>query len=211
MPDRLIKVDEVEPRLAITCDDPEFLSIDQQPKYAALTYCWGPPPHSYQQLKTTRSNMGYHMQAIPQDKLPQVVKDAIRVTRELGIRYLWKDALCILQDDGSDRDYQCTQMDNIYGNAYVTICSASSANCEEGFVFKKDKTPAIRMRPIHPDVNPTLFAINFLSFITMPQKTLIKRNGMQGDGPFRKGWGQVASSRSASRICISHAKMSDIP
>lgn len=103
--------------------------------------------------------MGYHMQAIAQDKLPQVAKDAIRVKRELGMRYLWIDALCILQDDGSDLDYQCTQIDNIYGNAYVTICSASSANCEEGFVFKKDKTPAIRMRPIHPDVNPTLFAI----------------------------------------------------
>ena len=50
-------------------------------------------------------------------------------------------------------------MDNIYGNAYVTICSAPSANCEDGFVFKKDKTPAIRMHPIRPDAKPTLFAI----------------------------------------------------
>ncbi|KAJ4013506.1 hypothetical protein NW752_007808 [Fusarium irregulare] len=159
VPARLVKVDEDKPRLVIPSDDPEFLPIDQQPKYAALTYCWGPPPHSNQQLKTTSSDMAYHMQAIPRDKLPQVAKDAITVTRELGMRYLWIDALCILQDDASDWEHQCTQMDNIYGNAYVTICSASSANCEEGFVFKKDKTPAIRMHPIHPVAKPTLFAI----------------------------------------------------
>ncbi|KAJ4127148.1 hypothetical protein NW768_008775 [Fusarium equiseti] len=159
VPDRLIKVDEVEPRLVITTDDPEFISIDQQPIYAALTYCWGPPPHSDQQLKTTSSNMGDHMQAIPQHKLPQVAKDAIAVTRELGISYLWIDALCILQDFGSDWNHQCTQMDNIYGNAYMTICSASSANCEEGFIFKKDKTRPIRIHSFEPDDKPIFFAI----------------------------------------------------
>ncbi|KAH7173783.1 heterokaryon incompatibility protein-domain-containing protein [Fusarium flagelliforme] len=159
VPDRLIKVDEVEPRLVITSDDPEFLLSDQQPKYAALTYCWGPSPHSDQQLKTTRRNIGDHLQVIPQDRLPQVAKDAITVTRELGISYLWIDALCILQDFGSDWNHQCTKMDNIYSNAHMTICSASSANCEEGFILKMDKTPAIRIHPLEPDGKSIFFTI----------------------------------------------------
>ncbi|KAF4966915.1 hypothetical protein FSARC_5448 [Fusarium sarcochroum] len=64
--------------------------------------------------------------------------DAVVATQALSIPYLWVDALCILQDQASDWEYQCTQMEKIYGNAHVTICALVN-NCEEGFVERKDK------------------------------------------------------------------------
>ncbi|KAF5020050.1 hypothetical protein F66182_7931 [Fusarium sp. NRRL 66182] len=157
VPDRLIRIgkDADDLRLILTKDASS--SHFNPPRYAALTYCWGPPPHADKQLKTTESNLGDHLEAIPPDRLPRVVGDAVSATRALGIKYLWVDAICILQDVAWDWDYQCTQMVNIYSNAYVTICSASSSNCEEGFVQRKDQTVTL---PLHsPSGPPTRFDI----------------------------------------------------
>ena len=66
--------------------------------------------------------------------LPQTIQDAITVTRELGLRYLWVDALCIVQDSLSDRAAEITKMDRIYQNAQVTISAASAERCQDGFL-----------------------------------------------------------------------------
>ena len=42
------------------------------------------------------------------------VQDAITVTRKLGIRYLWVDALCIIQDSNSDKANEIREMGNVY-------------------------------------------------------------------------------------------------
>ncbi|EWG55182.1 hypothetical protein FVEG_17468 [Fusarium verticillioides 7600] len=137
IPDRLINVRENQLSLVLTKDfqfrDPE------SHRYIALTYCWGPEPHASKQLKTTRVNIHQHQQRIPELSLPQVIKDAVTVTRALSTPFLWVDALCILQDDTSDWDKQCAVMERIYGNAYVTVAAVSSHNCEEGFIERTDR------------------------------------------------------------------------
>lgn len=167
VPDRLIRVDQGKLSLILTRDssNSQFHQgpSTELPYYAALTYCWGPPPHSDRQLKTKQANLSDHLKEIPEDKLPQAIKDAVLVTRALSIPYLWIDALCILQDVGSDWADQCTQMDNIYGNAYVTISAAVSENCEEGFIARKDViTVPFHLRDV--SVPPVPIAIYFPSY-----------------------------------------------
>ncbi|KAJ3457253.1 hypothetical protein MRS44_014394 [Fusarium solani] len=167
VPDRLIRVGQDKLSLILTKDS--FNSQFHQspatelPYYAALTYCWGPPPHSDRQLKTKQANLSDHLKEIPEDKLPQAIKDAVLVTRALSIPYLWIDALCILQDVDSDWAYQCTQIDNIYGNSHVTISAAVSKNCEEGFITRKDMmTVPFHLRDV--TVPPMPIAIYFPSY-----------------------------------------------
>lgn len=62
------------------------------------------------------------------------MRDAIRTSRALGIPYLWVDALCIIQDDPSDWNQQCIEMDKIYKTSLVTVCAVSSRSCHEGFL-----------------------------------------------------------------------------
>lgn len=45
--------------------------------------------------------------------------------KDLGERYLWVDALCIVQDNQEEMTKQIRQMDRIYGRALLTIVSAS--------------------------------------------------------------------------------------
>ena len=66
--------------------------------------------------------------------LPATIQDAIIVTRKLGLRYLWVDALCIFQDSTSDKDAEIAKMDQIYQNARLTISAASAEKCQDGFL-----------------------------------------------------------------------------
>jgi hypothetical protein len=68
------------------------------------------------------------------EKLPQSIQNAITVIRRLGIRFLWVDALCILQDDSGDKASEISAMWEIYKDAIVTIAAASSASANDGFL-----------------------------------------------------------------------------
>ncbi|KAM6534245.1 hypothetical protein FALCPG4_007177 [Fusarium falciforme] len=69
------------------------------PRYAALSYCWGSENDAKSQLCTTSDSIEIRKTGIPKDAMSAVLWDAVTVCRSLGIRYLWIDALCILQDD----------------------------------------------------------------------------------------------------------------
>lgn len=106
----------------------------RQPEYAALSYCWGPPEDARSQPKTLASTLDDNLNNIRLDTLSPVLRDAVKVTQALEIPYLWIDALCILQDDISDWQRQCSQMGHVYSKARVTIIAASSRTCREGFL-----------------------------------------------------------------------------
>jgi hypothetical protein len=99
-------------------------------KYAALSYVWGGP----QAIETIKSNIdGYKVQ-IPFDGLPQTIKDAIFCTHKIGLKYLWVDSLCIIQDSKEDKQREIDQMSRIYSHAHITISAARAKSCDEGFL-----------------------------------------------------------------------------
>jgi hypothetical protein len=59
-------------------------------KYALLSYCWG----GDQSTKTTKLTLTSHRRGININTLPNTIQDAIRVTRTIGLEYIWIDALC---------------------------------------------------------------------------------------------------------------------
>lgn len=98
--------------------------------YLALSHCWG----NSQPLTTTAATLGERKSGIPIAELPKTFSDAVRVARVLGIRYLWIDSLCILQDSLSDWEIESSKMTAVYKHAYLTIAAANSSNAEEGFL-----------------------------------------------------------------------------
>lgn len=98
--------------------------------YAALSYCWG----GTQTGATTAENLPERIEGFKESELPRTIQDAVRVTRELGLKYLWTDAQCILQDSDADKGHEVHKMAEIYKNAYVTLCAARAEGADEGFL-----------------------------------------------------------------------------
>ncbi|KAK2044756.1 HET-domain-containing protein [Colletotrichum somersetense] len=101
-------------------------------RYTCLSYVWGKGSQT-QYTTTTKEAMeapkGLEGESLD---LPQTVRDAIKVTREAGFRYLWVDALCIFQDDAADKAKVISKMGLIYGGATLTIVASANDNPQEG-------------------------------------------------------------------------------
>ncbi|KAH8805352.1 heterokaryon incompatibility protein-domain-containing protein [Xylogone sp. PMI_703] len=101
-------------------------------QYATLSYCWGTAP--------TLQHVASNTQAIRTDgalrtlKAPRTISDAIEVTRGVGLKYLWVDALCIIQDDISMKLVQLAQMGLIYSLSSFNIIAASGNHSDYGLV-----------------------------------------------------------------------------
>jgi len=104
----------------------------KQGVFAALSYCWG--KESFMALEL--SNIRNFKRQIPMGQLPATVRDAIILTRWLGIPYLWVDSLCILQGNQPEacKDWEETAGDmvSIYGSAFLTIAATGSSSADEG-------------------------------------------------------------------------------
>ncbi|EKJ77736.1 hypothetical protein FPSE_02234 [Fusarium pseudograminearum CS3096] len=100
--------------------------------YIALSYCWGKSP----QYTTTKSTLDYRKRQIPISDLPQMHQDAIKLTREFGIRYLWIDSMCICQDDYDDWERESARMLSVYANAYLTINASNGKDSSVGLFAK---------------------------------------------------------------------------
>ncbi|RTE68882.1 hypothetical protein BHE90_016739 [Fusarium euwallaceae] len=99
--------------------------------YIALSHCWG--PHGLPAAaKTTIATKYDRMQGIRIENLPKSFRDAIAICHELGIRYLWIDSLCIIQQDKDDWEKECSRMRDVYRNSYLTISVARSGDSSEG-------------------------------------------------------------------------------
>lgn len=92
--------------------------------YVTLSYCWG----NVGNLTTTSSSIVQRKAGISWSLLPNLFRDAILVTRSLGMRYLWIDSLCIIQDSPSDWEQEAARMADVYENAFLTIAAESARN-----------------------------------------------------------------------------------
>jgi hypothetical protein len=130
LPTRLIDVGSSE-----GVESPFLLeSTGQLGNWFALSYCWG----EYLPLRTTLETLEQHKQGIPLEQMPTLFQDAITITRMLQCRYLWIDALCIIQDSTDDWKREAAQMHRIYSNSTLTIVADAATDTTCGIFASAD-------------------------------------------------------------------------
>lgn len=99
-------------------------------RYATLSHRWG----TLTGHVTTKENLAKRLQELDVRNLPELFVDAIRVCQVTGLRYLWIDSLCILQNSPEDWERESKLMGNIYAQSTFTIAAHSAKTDQESFL-----------------------------------------------------------------------------
>jgi len=79
-----------------------------------------------------------HTTARPSKDLPKTFQDAIKITKDLGFRYIWIDSLCIIQDDADDWRRESVLMGNVYGGSSLNVAASGAPDGNWGCFFDRD-------------------------------------------------------------------------
>lgn len=185
-------------------------------KYAAVSYCWG-TKDAAKQLKTTRNTIQQHLSGIELQDMPQTIADAVKLCRAIGVRYLWVDALCIIQDDDDDWTRESFEMSNIYGNSFITLCVVTGTGCSAGFLERQHNPKTLQVN-FKSKVNPSVEGKLFLRMYKPAEKPAVghhahfknKENNepemlkwQREDAPwFQRGWTLQESHFSKRKLLI---------
>lgn len=90
--------------------------------FVALSYRWG--NHSWPRVNREMLSTMRKPGAIATANLAPIIRHAISLTSAIGERYLWVDALCIIQGDSAETVDQLHLMGAFYASALVTIVVA---------------------------------------------------------------------------------------
>ncbi|EWG41181.1 hypothetical protein FVEG_03337 [Fusarium verticillioides 7600] len=128
MPTRVIDVGNAAQK-----EPPRLVVTDQsmKEKYLALSYCWGPGTDTFTLNHKTMKDM---LKDIDESRLVAAHRDTIALARQLGIRYIWIDALCIIQGDKEDWERESKLMAKVYGYATLTITAGRSGDARNSFI-----------------------------------------------------------------------------
>lgn len=117
-------------------------------QYVALSHCWG----TSQPFVTTRDNLVSRTESIRVDEMPQTFQDAIRITRRLGLRYLWIDSLCIIQDDTLDWQLESAKMGSIYRWSWLVIAASNASSDVREFLHPRTpKYKTVELKEVGTD------------------------------------------------------------
>lgn len=115
-------------------------------KYITLTHRW---TNITRLSATTLANYESRKQSIDMESLSLAFQDAFQAAQKLAVRYLWIDALCIIQDSTEDWEREASNMRSIYEFAWLNIAVAGSET-QDGRLFM-NRTPRINRPCKMPD------------------------------------------------------------
>jgi len=97
-------------------------------EYCALSHCWG----GTVAFQLNKENLDPLKGGFQTRILSKNFRDAIIITRQLGVRYLWIDSLCIVQNDVLEWEIQSAKMGLVYANAGCVISATASKDSSGG-------------------------------------------------------------------------------
>ncbi|KAI8654319.1 HET domain-containing protein [Fusarium sp. Ph1] len=116
----------------------KLIQTDQKAlEYIALSYCWGKGTGN-SKARTTSKNLQSRLNGIWMKDLPASIQDAIIITRLMEVKYIWIDAICIVQSDGpndpGDWATEAGRMGDYYSGSLCCIAASCANSSTEGFL-----------------------------------------------------------------------------
>ena len=151
----------------------EFGPPSGVPRYLTLSYLWG---QGVQRLTLSNNNLGQLYTPGALTGLARSIEDAMNLVKDAGERYLWVDALCIIQDDSDDQSIWIPQMNLIYGGSILTLAAVYGEDADAGL-------PGVSInRQLPHTVSLEQFALTVATGVRLDNDSLIHSSWRQ------RGW-----------------------
>jgi len=168
----------------------ETTLIEGSITYTTLSHRWGTTPL----VTTTMSNLQRNLKRIYIESLPKTFREAVIFARKMGVRYLWIDSLCIIQDSPADKDREIPKMASIYSNAIFNIAASAAADSSEGLFRERS---ASLLQPIELPLNFELADGTKKSCFATLSRLLHREEGQLLQSTLDRGW--IFQERALSR------------
>ncbi|KAH8772076.1 heterokaryon incompatibility protein-domain-containing protein [Hyaloscypha sp. PMI_1271] len=130
LPTRLLHVlDSTKTQVMMTS------GLPKSTQYMTLSHCWG----EVKPMVLTKATSSILFSPFETKILPKTFQDAVRITCEVGLSYIWIDSLCIFQDNPADWERESHTMADVYSQSYCNIAAASARDSSEGCFFDRAK------------------------------------------------------------------------
>jgi hypothetical protein len=155
-PTRLVELNGRTQRLVLASD------LEVVPNYATLSHCCTSSmyQHLYYLELLTHTNTGWEStfltlkssnldifrEQIPHSALSKTFRDAFLVSWTLGLRYIWIDSLCIIQDSEEDWRKEAATMTDVYRNTFINIAASGAVDGTVGLFFDRDASWRCQIR-----------------------------------------------------------------
>ncbi|KAI0107834.1 heterokaryon incompatibility protein-domain-containing protein [Nemania sp. FL0031] len=145
IPTRLIDVEDKNSSTVRLLETKESQIYLTEPiKYIAVSHPWG-DKNEHNHYCTTQLNLDQHRAKIRVDVLPNTFQDAIRITRQLGVQYLWIDSLCIIQGTDGDFNKEAEHMETVFSSAYCVIAATCADGMSSGFLKSRPDRKVVKI------------------------------------------------------------------
>jgi hypothetical protein len=114
-------------------------------RYLALSHRWG-SSSTHELFCTLKDNIEEYKRRILDASLSYAFQYAVQITRSLGIRYLWIDSFCIIQDDLDDWNHESRLMEQVFSSAYATIAATDASGTHDGFLQPRSGRQNVAMK-----------------------------------------------------------------
>lgn len=119
---------------------PSSLPIES---YVTLSHCWG----GTLPCRTLKSNLEDRQKSMELDGLPILFREAVSICRMMNVKFLWIDALCIVQDDPDYWADQAEIMADIYRNAIFTLACHRASHSYQSILGPRRAPGAFLVMP----------------------------------------------------------------
>ncbi|KKA26055.1 hypothetical protein TD95_000337 [Thielaviopsis punctulata] len=112
------------PEYVIDCNNLRLVHLDPLDEYVALSYVWGTDQSLLQEDTrsiTLSSNLAEFCESMGEANINSAFMDSVWLVQKMGVRYLWIDKFCIVNDDDGMREDHIRNMPFVYANASFTI------------------------------------------------------------------------------------------
>lgn len=165
-------------------------------QYITMSHRWA---SASEMVKLETTNLEAFKKGLVYESLPKAFRDAILVTRMLGVRYIWIDSICILQDSLEDWEREAAKMSLVYSNSTLTIAATGANDSTEGCFLSRNA----------PEIEPVMLEYPIDSALEVGRIFLTPRRATFDEsvsrGPLsRRGW--VLQELILSRRIVHYAR-----